>query len=173
MLQAMKGPMLPSFKWLLAGALAAGIWVVRHDMAGPRPPERVPPAKSSNAEPRKAAPASLPKTVARPPSKPSRIVTGSITAAPGKPETRQLRTSTRVRVRGKADAGAPVLFMLEGGELVTEVVRTGKWRLVSAGRRKGWVHGDYLVAEEPLPPRPKRPVDKVAAKAGGGKVKKP
>ena len=34
----MRGPALPSFKLLIAGALAAGIWAVRNDMQAPRPP---------------------------------------------------------------------------------------------------------------------------------------
>jgi hypothetical protein len=33
---------LPKFRWLVLGAIAAGVWVVRADLNGPRPPERVP-----------------------------------------------------------------------------------------------------------------------------------
>ncbi len=38
---------LPKFRWLVIGAIAAGVWVVREDMKGPRPPERVPPGSSA------------------------------------------------------------------------------------------------------------------------------
>lgn len=33
---------LPKLRWLILGAIAAGVWVVHEDMKGPRPPERVP-----------------------------------------------------------------------------------------------------------------------------------
>jgi hypothetical protein len=33
---------LPKFRWLILGAIAAGVWVVHEDMKKPRPPERVP-----------------------------------------------------------------------------------------------------------------------------------
>ena len=33
---------LPKFRWLVLGAIAAGVWVVHEDMKGPRPSERVP-----------------------------------------------------------------------------------------------------------------------------------
>ena len=38
---------LPKFRWLLTGAVAAGVWVVREDMKAPRPPERVPTGSSA------------------------------------------------------------------------------------------------------------------------------
>jgi hypothetical protein len=107
----------------------------------------------------------VPKPSMRP--KPSKLVTGSI-AKPDKSRTRQFTTSTRVRVRGKADIAAPVIFMLESGQPVSELARDGKWRLVMAAGRKGWVHADYLTVVDG--PRPKLPVPpKPAAKP----VKKP
>lgn len=33
---------LPKFRWLVLGAIAAGVWVVHEDMKGPRPSVRVP-----------------------------------------------------------------------------------------------------------------------------------
>ena len=44
---------LPKLRWLVIGAIAAGIWVMREETKGPRPPERVPAwtERSQNAKP--------------------------------------------------------------------------------------------------------------------------
>jgi len=60
---------LPKFRWLIIGAVAAGVWVAREDMKGPRPPERVPAAKterSAEAKPRPAKPVADKPAVAKP-----------------------------------------------------------------------------------------------------------
>ena len=56
---------LPKLRWLVIGAIAAGVWVVREDMKGPRPPERVPPAKTERSAEAKPRP---PKRVAAKPA---------------------------------------------------------------------------------------------------------
>jgi Bacterial SH3 domain len=186
----MKGPALPSFKLLIAGALAAGIWVVRNEESGtPRPPEPVKERRTVEAarqaaprppEPvRKRKPAetvrtvsvrrplepvkawnavetALPATAARPPRRPTPHVTGSV-PRPAAP-VGQYRTSARVNLRGRAETAAPVIAVLEAGQPVRELVRSGQWRLVLAAGRKGWVHGDYLKAAEPPALRPKTPL---------------
>jgi hypothetical protein len=63
---------LPKFRWLVIGAIAAGVWVVREDMKGPRPPERVPPAKterSAEAKPRPPKVLAAKPAAARPTAK--------------------------------------------------------------------------------------------------------
>jgi hypothetical protein len=159
----MAGLALPKFRWLLAGALAAGVWVVREDIKAPRPPERVPPVRSASAAPAKTSnrqvldrtALNLPKAVGRPPMRPQNIVTGSI-ETPVK--LRLVQTTTKVRVRAQAQATAPVVAMLEAGQTVRELARSGKWRLVMAQGRKGWVHADYLAPLGDSQRRPKLPV---------------
>ena len=198
---------LPKFRGLVIGAIAAGVWVVREDMKGPRPPERVPPAKterSAEAKPRppkrvaakpdakpsakavgerpvppkpvtrkptpqKAAvektvsqkPATrktallLPKSVDRPPAKPQKIVTGSITR-PDKPTFVQTRAKVFVRAQARPDA--PIVATLGPRTVLRELARSGHWRLVMGDGRKGWVRADYLAKPTFLPRRPKLPV---------------
>ncbi len=171
----MAGLALPKFRWLLAGALAAGVWVVREDMKTPRPPERVGAAntqRTTQAKPKPPMPLTgkptlhrtalnLPKAVARPPMRPQKIVTGSIE----KPvKLRLAQTTTKMRLRAQAKATAPVVATLEAGRTVRELARSGKWRLVLVDGRKGWVHGDYLVPPRIEPRRPARPVSGSAIK---------
>lgn len=147
----MGDPALPKLRWLLAGAVVAGVWVVESDSRNPRPPARVPYATPW---------VNLPQVSFAPPPRPSQIITGSI----GKPDLK-LKASTRVRLRAQARADAAVIDTLEPGSGVREIARSGKWRLVSAAGRRGWVRADYLtLAPEPAP-RPKAAVGKIAAKA--------
>jgi hypothetical protein len=138
-------------------------------MQTPRPPEQVPGSTSIVA---------LPKTAVRPPPRPQDIVTGSI-AKPVKAGPRLLQTTARVSVRARAEAGAPVMATLEAGETVRELARSGKWRLVSAAGRKGWVHADYLAKPQLSPRRPKLPIPvpakprKAAADAKAAALRKP
>ena len=193
---------LPKFRWLVIGAIAAGVWVVREDMKGPRPPERVPPAKTERSaeakprppkrvaakpdakpsakavgerpvppkpvtrnptpqkavvertEPRKTA-LLLPKSVDRPPAKPQKIVTGSVTR-PDKPTF--VQTKAKVFVRAQAKADAPIIATLGPRTVMRELARSGEWRLVMGDGRKGWVRADYLAKPTFLPRRPKLPV---------------
>ena len=193
---------LPKFRWLVIGAIAAGVWVVREDMKGPRPPERVPPAKTergAEAKPRPpkrvaakpdAKPSAkavgerpvppkpvtrnptpqkevvertgpqktvllLPKSVDRPPAKPQKIVTGSITL-PDKPT--YVQTKAKVFVRAQARPDSPIIATLGPRTVMRELARSGDWRLVMGDGRKGWVRADYLAKPTFLPRRPKLPV---------------
>ena len=142
----MAGLALPKLRWLLAGGLAAGVWVVAQEKDIARPPERVPVTKSR---------ISLPGTVERPPPRPQNMVTGSI-AKPDAP--RLLRTTAAVNLRAKADIGAEIIQTLGPGQPVRELARYGKWRLVMVGNEKGWVHGDYLGPSAQSLRRPALPV---------------
>ncbi len=210
MLRAMAGLALPKLRWLVIGAVAVGIWVVREDMKTPRPPEKVQaqrsaekprptqavgdksarstkPAATALAEkpvppkpltgktptnktlaaknPQPAANETvalvLPKTVDRPPSKPQKIVTGSI-SRPEKPGL--VQTKARVRLRAQARPDAAVIATLEPGTTMRELARDGEWRLVMGDGRKGWVRGDYVEASSFLKRRPKLPVAEVRPK---------
>ena len=196
---------LPKFRWLVIGVIAAGVWVVREDMKGPRPPERVPPAKterSAEAKPRPpkrvaakpdAKPSAkavgerpvppkpvtrnptpqkavvertgpqktvllLPKSVDRPPAKPQKIVTGSVTR-PDKPTF--VQTKSKVFVRAQARPDAPIIATLGPRTVMRELARLGDWRLVMGDGRKGWVRADYLAKPTFLPRRPKLPVAEI------------
>lgn len=194
---------LPKLRWLVIGAIAAGIWVVREDMNGPRPPERVQPAKTERSAEAKPQPPKrvsvkpeadkpsatvavdrpvppkpvagnpaaqkavvertgsrkttllLPKSVDRPPAKPQKIVTGSITR-PDKPTFVQTRAKVFVRAQAKPDA--PIIATLGPRTVMRELARSGDWRLVMGDGRKGWVRADYLAKPSFLPRRPKLPV---------------
>lgn len=176
----MAGLALPKFRWLLAGALAAGVWVVREDMATPRPPERVGAVKTERtvqAKPKPPMPLtakpaldrtalSLPKAVARPPVRPQKIVTGSI-AKPPKLKFAEIKTKVRLRAQAKPDAA--IVATLEAGKTVRELARSGTWRLVLVDGHKGWVHGDYLGPQPVSPNRPKVPVHGPATKQASAK----
>ena len=204
---------LPKLRWLILGAIAAGVWVVYEDMKNPRPPERVsarierkaeakrPPKRVAapakidkhaetksvakaerpippkpvmgkpvpqkaveqktapqKAEPQKTA-LTLPKTVTRPPAKPQKIVTGSI-SRPDKPTFVQTRSKANLRAQAKADA--PVIATLEPRTVMRELARSGEWRLVMGDGRKGWVRNDHLAKPTFLPRRPKLPVAEVS-----------
>ena len=100
----------------------------------------------------------LPKTVDRPPAKPQKIVTGSIT----RPEKQTfVQTKAKVFVRAQARADAPIIAALEPRTVMRELARSGEWRLVMGDGRKGWVRADYLAKPTFLPRRPKLPVAEV------------
>jgi len=120
------------------------------------------PRRSEPVEARKSVASVFPATAVRPPKRPSREVTGSVARPAAR--LRRYRTSARVRLRGQAGTQAPVIAVLEAGLPVSELARSGQWRLVSVAGRKGWVHGDYLKAAAP-PPRPKAPVTERLAAA--------
>jgi hypothetical protein len=216
---------LPKFRWLVIGAIAAGVWIVREDMKGPRSPERVPtwierslaakpppqkpvvatakankpavakpvakaatekpvppkpvtgkpvPQKTvaHRAEPRKPAPQKtallLPKSIDRPPAKPEKIVTGSI-SRPDKPTF--VQTKAKVYVRAQAKADAPIIATLGPRTVLRELARSGDWRLVMGDGRKGWVRADYLAKPTFLPRRPKLPVNQADATAAAKPAK--
>jgi len=147
----MAGFALPKLRWLLAGGLAAGVWVVTQEKGIPRPPARVPVSMPSLA---------LPKSVARPPARPEKIVTGSI-ARPDK--VRLLQAVSTVNMRARAEIGAPIVTRLGAGQTVRDLAHAGEWRLVMAGDKKGWVHGAYLRKPVQTAVRPPLPVPGKAA----------
>ncbi len=60
---------LPKFRWLVIGAVAAGVWVMREEMKGPRPPERVPTwiERSLEAKPKSQKPVAAAAKADKPP----------------------------------------------------------------------------------------------------------
>jgi hypothetical protein len=227
---------LPKFRWLVLGAIAAGVWVVREDFSGPRPPERVPtwierslgakpqpskpatvtakadrpavgkpaakaaterpiPSKpvtgkpapqravTQRADPRNAAPQRtslqkatpqktallLPKSINRPPAKPEKIVTGSI-SRPDKPTF--VQTKAKVFMRAQAKADAPIIATLRPRTVMRELARSGEWRLVMGDGQKGWVRADYLTKPTFLPRRPKLPLAEVKQAKASAKPSK-
>ena len=67
-----------------------------------------------------------------------------------------LYTSTSVYLRQRPNMASPITSSLKQGESVRVFARDGKWTLVSASGRKGWVHGDNLRPADPGAPRPKQ-----------------
>ncbi|MBB6466711.1 hypothetical protein HNQ96_002576 [Aminobacter lissarensis] len=79
-----------------------------------------------------------------------------------------LYTSTSVYLRQRPSVSAPVTSSLKQGESVRVFARDGKWTLVSASGRKGWVHGDLLRPADPSAPRPKQTLGHAADSATPG-----
>jgi hypothetical protein len=100
----------------------------------------------------------LPKSVGRPPAKPQKIITGSITR-PEKPTF--VQTKAKVFVRAQAKADAPIIATLGPRTVMRELARSGEWRLVMGDGQKGWVRADYLTKPSFLPRRPKLPLAEV------------
>ena len=100
----------------------------------------------------------LPKSVDRPPAKPQKIVTGSVTR-PDKPTF--VQTKAKVFVRAQARPDAPIIATLGPRTVMRELARLGDWRLVMGDGRKGWVRADYLAKPTFLPRRPKLPVAEI------------
>lgn len=165
---------LPAFKLILAGALAAGIWVVHDD--GSRKPVAQAPAPRAKPVQRSAEKATQPPAPARakpaarvaalpgkadaPPKRPSRMVTGAIPRTQAT-ERQQVEATAEVRVRARPATDARVVGGLKPGGMAWQLGRSGDWRLVSVGDTAGWVHGDYLTAVR----RPAAPVPGKTAKA--------
>ncbi len=105
----------------------------------------------------------LPRAVDRPPAKPQKIITGSITR-PEKPSF--VQTKSKVFMRAQAKADAPIIATLGPRTVMRELARSGEWRLVMGDGQKGWVRADYLAKPSFLPRRPKLPVG--AGQAGQG-----
>lgn len=161
----MAGFTLPKLRWLVIGAVGAGLWAMtqepptqRKQQAAQRPPAAV---QHRAATPKPATP-KTPAKVAAPAPKPSvnPMSTSSIVrpqrVVPGK-TGEWLYTSERVNMRATASTNAPVVDTLKAGEAVKPIVRDGKWRLVSFQGKKGWVHGDYLGADKRQAQKPPRP----------------
>lgn len=110
----------------------------------------------------------LPESVAPPPARPQKIVTGSITR-PDKPTF--LQTKAKVFMRAQARADAPIIATLGPRTVMRELARMGEWRLLMGDGVKGWVRADYLTEPSFLPRRPKLPLsEEKQASAGPAKT---
>ncbi|MDH6232566.1 type IV secretory pathway VirB10-like protein [Mesorhizobium soli] len=177
----MAGFALPKLRWLVVGAVGAGIWAMTQEPPSPRktqapsrpavtaqhkvepPATPKPQAAVAPSAPKQvaatppSAPAA-PKEVVTPAARPSQIITSSV-AKPDQPRpeaapSNALYTTTRVNLRGTANASAPVVATLNMGEAVKPILLDGKWQLVSVRGRKGWVLASYLHPANPNAPRP-------------------
>jgi Bacterial SH3 domain len=177
----MAGFALPKLRWLVVGAVGAGIWAMTQEPPSPRKTQ-APSRPAVTAQHKAEAPAtpkpqaavapsapkqiaatppsapSAPKEVVTPASRPSQIVTSSVTKpdhpVPEPAPSNALYTTTRVNLRGTANASAPVVATLNMGESVKPILLDGKWQLVSVRGRKGWILADYLHPANPNAPRP-------------------
>jgi hypothetical protein len=192
----MVGFALPKLRWLVLGAVGAGVWAMTQEPPSPRKaqaPTRPavtaqrkaePPASpkpqatvSPSAQPKQQVAAtppsapSAPKEIVAPASRPSQIVTSSVAKPehplPQRAPENMLYTATRVNMRGTADVSAPLVATLAVGEAVKPIVRDGKWQLVSARGRKGWILAEYL---RPASPEAPRPAASVPGKTGPASV---
>ena len=53
-------------------------------------------------------------------------------------------TTTSLNLRASASTKAKIVTVLKKGTKVTVTASSGKWRKVTVGTKKGWVHSDYL-----------------------------
>ncbi|CAN7405279.1 SH3 domain-containing protein [Aminobacter sp. LjRoot7] len=107
-----------------------------------------------------------PTPLPRPKSTAKEVVPKS--AGTGAAALNVLYTSTSVYLRKRPSVSAPVTSSLKQGESVRVFARDGKWTLVSASGRKGWVHGDLLRPADPAAPRPKQTLGHTANSATPG-----
>lgn len=127
-------------------------------------PKPTPRPKAVFDNPQTAAIARPPKTL---PATPQKVV--SVAAPTPRPQAQGgnvLYTRASVNLRQRANVSSAVMHMLKQGEAVRVFASEGKWRLVVAAGRKGWVHEDHLVRADPAAPRPKEaltPTPKTAA----------
>ena len=160
----MAGFALPKLRWLIVGAVAAGVWAVKHDPINGERHVTSQPSRSSAQRKGESTSQNLvkpasPQHVKLPTPRPPNIVTISINSAET-PAFPVFYTTSRVRLRSQAAANAPIAGTLEEGNAVTVLEQAGKWRRITAAGRKGWVHGDYLDRTDPRAPRPKQVVAK-------------
>lgn len=69
---------------------------------------------------------------------------------PAAPAIKTLYTTTNVRLRDGPSTEALILWTAPPGTEVQSSEMDGAWHLVSAGARKGWMHGDYLSERRPV-----------------------
>jgi uncharacterized protein YgiM (DUF1202 family) len=157
----MAGFALPKLRWLLVGAVGAGIWAMSQE-----PPQQ---RQRTNSAPRpavsvqhKAESPKVPNRVDKPAPRPSQLVTSSVARpdrlVPGPRPDHSLYTTTRVNLRSTANTAAAIVTTLEAGQAVKPILREGKWQLVSVDGRKGWILADYLGRPAPEAPRPRQSV---------------
>jgi len=161
----MAGIALPKLRWLIAGAVATGLWAMTQEPPKREHWQRKDAAENAEFQKGKAdrvtrRESPTPQTAMAPvqrPQKPS--------AAPApEPEAETLVVTEKVRLRKEASTDSPVISVLKTGQSVEAGATNGKWRKVSFEGKVGWVHGDYLArgAKDSLQtaaiPRPKEPV---------------
>ena len=145
----MSGFALPKLKWLVIGAVAAGVWAMNQEPPKREHWQRQRVSETAPAEKKK------PSDEIRSVQKPSPMITSSIprpqkpVAAQAEPET--LRTTEKVRLRKDANTSSAVVAMLKAGQSVEASTIDGKWRKVSVDGLVGWVHGDYLTGNPTIP----------------------
>lgn len=123
---------------------------------------KVTPHASTEGSPRKPAAeiatASISRTptpMPRPKSDASVAPTKDVAPSHAAPHLNVLYTNTSVYLRKRPDLAAPVMHSLKQGESVRIFARDGKWTLVSASGRKGWLQDVTLRPADPNAPRPK------------------
>lgn len=123
--------------------------------------QQTPPSESALRPPADIKTGSISRapTPAPRPRTTSTVAAKSVAAKPkteAAPQLNVLYTSTTVYLRRRPNMSAPVTSSLKQGESVRVFARDGKWTLVSASGRKGWVHGENLRPADPGAPRPKQ-----------------
>jgi hypothetical protein len=172
----MAGFTLPKLRWLVIGAVAAGVWAMNQEPPKREHWERRAALETNHDQARKPR-LQAPQKVERPDPKPTRETTSAI-PRPQAPVARTFFTTEKVRLRAGPGTDTQALTMLGAGVAVETGAVDGKWRQVSVEGRTGWVHGDYLSAHraptgavpspDPIlgdPPRPPEPVVSTVAVA--------
>ncbi|WP_378952017.1 SH3 domain-containing protein [Mesorhizobium sp. ANAO-SY3R2] len=113
------------------------------------------------------APTPAPRPKAGTPEAPAKR-TATNTTSDAVPHLNVLYTSTSVYLRQRPNAAAPVIHSLKQGESVRIFARDGKWTLVSASGRKGWLQDNTLRPADPTAPRPKEVLAEPARPASPG-----
>lgn len=123
----------------------------------------------AQAELKTSSIAKAPKPAPRPAAATTRVAKANDAkpAAPA-PSLNVLYTSTTAYLRKRPEIAAPVLHKLKQGDAVRVFARDGKWTLVSASGRKGWLHDDVLKPADPAAPRPKEALAAPAKTANPG-----
>lgn len=136
----------------------------------PIPPRPIPMRTAVESKPRQPVAGVEVASASRAPVPAPRPAPATKTAA-AKPEApaasgRELvYTRSAASMHQRATIAAPVLYRLKQGEGVRVFARDGKWALVMAAGRRGWVHVDNLRSVDPDAPRPQEPLVQ-PAKAG-------
>jgi hypothetical protein len=172
----MVGFALPKLRWLLVGAVGAGVWAMTQEPpskfhAQQRPSKTVERKAELPDKPKKTESPQSPRIDTLPAPRPSQVVTSSI-ARPDRPiadkaerSDNLLYTTSRVNMRATASTAAPIVATFGPGEGVKVIVRDGKWQLVAVRGRKGWIHADYLRPASADAPRPSLSVGKPVTNA--------
>ncbi|ODT22171.1 MAG: hypothetical protein ABS35_15565 [Kaistia sp. SCN 65-12] len=138
--------------------------------AEPTPPRPVPMRTTAESRPNQPVAGAEVASASQAPIPAPRPTPAAKTAsakpeAPAAPGRETLYTRSSASMHQRATLAAPVLLRLKQGESVQVFARDGKWALVMAAGRRGWVHVDNLRSADPDAPRPQQPLVQ-PAKAG-------